>query len=61
MGAARIEDEEPSSNWIKKCGDELGSKGISMTVPTQMCPVIGLTLAKHVPGGKDLLIKVTSS
>ena len=46
----------PSSNMMRYCGDDVESKGMSITVAARLCPEEGSMARTLVPGGKGLLI-----
>ena len=47
-GTAR---DVPLSKTMRYCGDDVGSNGISMTVPARLCPDEGSNARTLVPGG----------
>ena len=50
----------PLLNWMRYCGEVVGSIGMSMTVPDQrMALLLGLGSTIQVPGGKGLLMEET--
>ena len=47
----------PSSNWMRYCGERVGSMGMSTTVPEQRTlPLLELGSTTRVPGGYGSLI-----
>jgi hypothetical protein len=56
MSAADTARVVPSSNMMRYCGDDVESKGMSITVPTRLRLDEGSTASTLVPGGKGLLI-----
>jgi hypothetical protein len=61
MLAAEMERVVPSSHMTRYCGDEAGSRGVSITVPEWVCPEVEYTSNTCVTGGYGLLIAGLSS
>ncbi len=51
MSADETAREVPSSKIMRYCGDDVGSKGMSITVPERLRPEGESTARTLVPGG----------
>ncbi len=56
MSAADTDHVVPLSNMMRYCGDDVGSKGMSIMVLARLRPDKGLMARTLIPGGKGLLI-----